>query len=518
MDKILNIIKKYIPKKLFKYFQPAYHFLLSWFSAVWHKRPGEKLIVIGVTGTTGKTTIVYLIAEVLKSAGYKVGYTSTAMFSDGEKEWLNDKKMTMAGRFFTQKMLRDMVRNKCQYAIIETTSEGIVQYRHKFINYDILVFTGLYPEHIDSHGGFENYKQAKGKLFAHLKNCKTKYVNEEKYACTAVSGIKKLDLNRVKKVIIANGDDEHVGYFLGFSAEDRMKYEVRSMKFPPEAACPSFGGDQPLAEEIRSKNSEDDVAIKKLIASDIDLSGNGASFVADNTKINLQLLGEFNVSNAMAAVCLGLSQGLDIRQIKSGLEKVKGVPGRFERITSPQPPHQVRGRLSPSKGEGEKKINFTVIVDYAFEPNAVGKLYEVLKLISNNQAEEEQGRIIHVLGSAGGGRDINRRPKLGKIAGEKADYIIITNEDPYNDDPQIIIDQVAAGAEKAGKELGKNLFKILDRRQAIKKAFSLAREKDIVLITGKGSEQAICAEDGKKIPWDDRQVAREELERVTRNA
>ncbi|MCK4553445.1 hypothetical protein KAU19_00590, partial [Candidatus Parcubacteria bacterium] len=158
MDKILNKIKKLIPKKIFKTLQPAYHFLLSWFSAVWYRVPSEKLIVIGVTGTTGKTTCVYLIAKVLESAGYRVGYTSTAMFGDGEKEWLNDKKMTMAGRFFTQKILRQMVRNKCQYAIIETTSEGIVQYRHRFINYDILIFTGLYEEHIDSHGSFENYK------------------------------------------------------------------------------------------------------------------------------------------------------------------------------------------------------------------------------------------------------------------------------------------------------------------------------------------------------------------------
>ena len=484
MDKFLSTIKKYIPTKLFKYLQPAYHFLLSWFSAVWHKMPSEKLIVIGVTGTTGKTTVVYLIAEVLKSAGYKVGYTSTAMLSDGKKEWLNDKKMTMIGRFFTQRMLHNMVKNKCQYAIIETTSEGIVQYRHKFINYDILIFTGLYPEHIDSHNGFENYKKAKGKLFAHLKNCKTKYVNDEKCVCKTASGIKKLDLNRIKKTIIANGDDEHVGYFLGFNAEE--KYEFGIMNY-----------------ELRIKNNNKEKNL--ILANDIEAGEKGTSFFVNDTKINLQLLGEFNVSNAMAA--LGLSQNLGMEEIREGLEKVKGVPGRFERITLPQ--------SSPSQGEGECKIDFTVIVDYAFEPNAVGKLYEVLELISKNKSDEEQGRIIHVLGSTGGGRDINRRPKLGKIAGEKADFVIIANEDPYDENPQIIIDQVAIGAEKAGKELGKNLFKILDRREAIQKAFSLAREKDIVLITGKGSEQAICVEHGKKIPWDDRTVAREELNKVS---
>jgi len=467
MDKILNIIKKYIPKKLFKTLQPAYHFLLSWFSALVYGRPSEKLIVIGATGTTGKTTSVYLIVKILEAVGYKVGYTSTAMFGDGKKEWLNNKKMTMIGRFFTQKILRQMVKNKCQYAIVETTSEGIVQFRHRFINYDILVFTGLYPEHIDSHGSFENYKQAKGKLFAHLKNCKTKYVNDKKYVCKSDTGIKKIDLNRVKKIIIVNGDDEYADYFLGFKAEEKTELKVESQKL-----------------KVEIQESEDNIDIKKVIASDVDVNSNGTSFVVNNTEIHLQLLGEFNVTNAMTAVCVGLSQKLDMQQIKKGLEDVKGVPGRLEKID-----------------QGQK---FTVIIDYAFEPRAVAKLYETIKLISHK-------KVIHVLGSAGGGRDVARRPKLGKIAGEKADYVIVTNEDPYDDDPQIIIDQVAVGAEHTGKKIGQDLFKILDRREAIKKALSLASESDVVLITGKGSEQAICAADGERIKWDDREVVREEL-------
>ena len=166
--KILNTIKRLIPKKIFKAFQPIYHYLMAWLAALIYGFPSEKLIVIGVTGTTGKTTSTYLIAKTLENAGLKVGFTSTAMFHNGKKEWLNDKKMTMVGRLFTQKMLRDMVKNGCQYAIVETTSEGVVQYRHRFINYDWLVFTGLYPEHIESHGSFQKYNEAKGQLFAHL--------------------------------------------------------------------------------------------------------------------------------------------------------------------------------------------------------------------------------------------------------------------------------------------------------------------------------------------------------------
>src|SRR4030042_6703606 len=136
------------------------------------------------------------------------------MINNGEKEWLNDKKMTMIGRFFTQKTLRQMANRGCHYAVIETSSEGIKQFRHRFINYDILVFTGLYPEHIESHGSFEKYKKTKGKLFSHLKYCRIKYTNEAKKVIKAASNIKKTDLNRVKKVIVAYGDDDYAEYFL----------------------------------------------------------------------------------------------------------------------------------------------------------------------------------------------------------------------------------------------------------------------------------------------------------------
>jgi UDP-N-acetylmuramoyl-L-alanyl-D-glutamate--2,6-diaminopimelate ligase len=138
MNKILVLIKKIIPQPLFRKIQPGYHLAMNWLAGVWYGFPSEKLMVVGITGTTGKTTTVFMTAELLRSAGLKVGYTSTAMFSDGEKDWLNDKKMTMLGRFFTQRMLRQMVKNGCRVAIVETTSEGIVQNRHRFINYDIV--------------------------------------------------------------------------------------------------------------------------------------------------------------------------------------------------------------------------------------------------------------------------------------------------------------------------------------------------------------------------------------------
>ncbi|MFA6534613.1 MAG: UDP-N-acetylmuramyl-tripeptide synthetase [Patescibacteria group bacterium] len=458
MNKLLHIIKKLIPTKLFKAVQPAYHFLFAFLAAAIYRWPSEKLIVIGVTGTTGKTTSTYLISKMLSSCGFKVGYTSTAMFSDGNKEWLNDKKMTMPGRLFTQGTLAQMVRNGCQYAIVETSSEGIRQFRHRFINYDILIITGLYPEHIESHGGFENYKAAKGKLFAHLKNCKIKYTDETKRVIKTERVLKKLELARIKKTIIANLDDEHAGYFLDFWAEEKFAY-TRENKIP--------------AKEINPVNY-DEVLVDE----------SGTKFKTQDFEISLKLTGDFNATNAMNAVCLGLAQGLPLPKIKIALEEITGVPGRLEKIECGQ--------------------NFTVIVDYAFEPKAIEKLYETAASIPHQ-------RIIHLLGSAGGGRDMSRRPILGRIAGERADEVIVTNEDPYDENPEIIIDQVLLGAEKAGKIMNENLWRLVDRREAIKKALRLAEIGDLVLITGKGSEQAISLANGEKMSWDDRQVVKEEL-------
>ncbi len=440
MDRVLVFIKKIIPKKVFLFFQPVYHFSMAFLASVVYRFPSKKLLVVGVTGTTGKTTSVYLMAKMLKNAGFKIGWTSTALLSDGKKEWLNDKKMTMLGRFFTQKMLRQMVKNGCQIAIIETTSEGIRQFRHKFINYDIVVFTGLYPEHIESHGSFENYKKEKLKLFKHLEHSKKK---------------KKIEFSNIKKTIIVNGDDKYFNEFQNFSVPKKIIFSKK---------------------DVWQNKSENVIMYKILDSGDF-----GTTFLFNKTKIYLQILGSFNAINATIAGSVGVALNISENNIKAGLQKIKNIPGRLEKIN-----------------EGQ---DFMVIVDYAFEPKALKKTYETISKIRHN-------KIIHVLGSAGGGRDISRREKLGGLAGKEADYVIVTNEDPYDDDPLEIIKDVADGARKVGKIENENLFLIKDREKGIKKAISLADNKDIVLITGKGSEQAIAVANGKLIPWDDRKVVR----------
>ncbi len=515
-QKILNLIKKIIPKSLFRKIQPGYHLAMNWLAGVWYGFPSEKLIVVGITGTTGKTTTVFMLAELLKNAGLKVGYTSTAMFSDGEKEWLNDKKMTMLGRFFTQRMLRRMVRNKCQVAIVETTSEGIVQNRHRFINYDMVEFTGLYPEHIDSHGSFENYKKAKLKLFEHLEKCSKKDLGFKIYdlrdikeggneqgpafpperavsirAGRAERSERKAGLSRstrssgriasgniIPKTIIVNLDDKYAGEFL--DAGDGVERKMGFIRRKIQEARYKIQTNNKLQDtniETQKHNELEEVKYEFL-----EMNKVGTKFRFEDEEVQLKILGEFNALNATAAGCVGKALGLNNENIKKGLEGVKSLPGRLERIN-----------------EGQ---NFTVMVDYAFEPVAVGKLYETVAILEPN-------KIIHVLGSTGGGRDVDRRAKLGKLAGERADYVIVTNEDPYDDDPMEIIKMVAEGAEKVGKVKDENLFLIKERREGIKKAISLAGENDLVLITGKGSEQAIAGPNGKLIPWDDRKVARE---------
>lgn len=482
MEIILALVKKIIPRKLFYSLQPVYHFVFSLLGAIRFGFPANKLIVIGVTGTTGKTSSVYLIAKTLENLGQKVGYTSTAMFSDGDKEWLNNKKMTMPGRLFTQSMLAKMVKNSCRYAVIEVTSEGIRQFRHLFINYDILVFTGLYPEHIESHGSFENYRNAKGKLFKYLKKCRTKYVNEQHEVVQTKTGLQKLNLKRLKKTTVINLEDEQADYFLDFWAERKVGY-----------ASKEFLSDKFLVDlRISGRNNLELFQYENIVAS---ASGTSFSFsTSDNSLIlddeikavNLRLLGDFNALNSITALIVTLKQDFLVTDIKAALEKIPSIVGRLEKIDVGQ--------------------QFTALVDYAFEPKALARLYDNLKLIPHN-------KLIHVLGSAGGGRDKARRPILGELAGKTADIVIVTNEDPYDEDPWLIIEAVAAGVEAVGKIENKDFFKILDRREAIVKAISLSNDGDLLLLTGKGSEQFICLKNGVKEPWDERVVLKEEIKK-----
>lgn len=215
-----------------------------------------------------------------------------------------------------------------------------------------------------------------------------------------------------------------------------------------------------------------------------------------NTQFKLNLIGDFNIYNALATICVGLSQRVNLETCKKALEKVKIIPGRMEEVIS-EP--------------------FKVFVDYAFTPNALEKVYQTLKTELLVEAKVKKGtkassppedkKMVCVLGACGGGRDKWKRPELGKLAAQYCNKVIVTNEDPYDENPMEIIEQVVKGTNSKAK-------KILDRREAIREALKLARTGDTVVITGKGCEPWICVAGSKKIPWDDRKVVKEEFKKL----
>jgi len=406
-----ELLKKFIPPFLLNW----YHYILALLGVIFYCFPSRKIKIIGVTGTNGKTTVVNLTTKILEEAGYKVVSLSSIKFKIGEREWPNTLKMTMPGRFQIQKFLRQAVASGCKFAVLEVTSEGIKQHRHRFINFDTAVFTNLTPEHIEAHGGFENYKKAKGKLFQATKN-----------------------------IHIINIDDENANYFLQFPAKKKYTYGL-----------------------------------------------NKGDINAKNFQFKLQLIGDFNVYNALAAACAGVSQGVNLEICKKVLEMVGSIPGRMEEVIS-QP--------------------FKVFVDYAFTPNALEKVYQTLNNLKP-KTYNLKPKLICVLGACGGGRDKWKRPVLGEIAAKYCDEVIVTNEDPYDENPYQILSMIKSGISKSQFPTS-NFYEILDRREAIRKSLALAKPGDVVIITGKGCEPWICVAGGKKIPWDDREVVKEEFKKL----
>ncbi|MEK7538581.1 MAG: UDP-N-acetylmuramyl-tripeptide synthetase [Patescibacteria group bacterium] len=436
-----KLLKKILPEDALLF----YHYLLARVAALLYGFPSRKMIVIGVTGTKGKTSTINFIWACLMAGGYKTGIITTANIRIGEKEILNSYHMTMPGRFTIQKLMAHMVREGCTHCIVETSSEGLKQYRHAGIAYDIAVFTNLFPEHLQSHGGsFENYKMAKGKLFAALTGSPKKIAGRE-----------------IEKVIVVNKDSEWSDYFLGFPADKKIEFGTTDKA--------------------------------DVIAQNIQETKEGVTFSVGNIPFALSILGKFNVHNALAGITISRHFGVSDHAIARGLLDLKTIPGRMECITEGQP--------------------FTVLVDYAHERQSITNLLATVQAMRNPQA-----KIIILTGSEGGGRDKTKRAAIGELVGTLADFVVVSNADPYNDDPMEIIEGIATVAEKFGKKRGVNLFPIEDRRLGIRKALSLARDGDIVIIAGKGAEQSMIMQNNVEVPWDDRRVTREELKKLTQNS
>ena len=428
LEKILRKIEKLIPKKLYRLVQPIYHFLLAITGTILYGFPAHKMIMVGVTGTKGKTSTANFIHSVLSETGQKIGLISTANIKIGEKDLPNKYHMSMPGRFILQKTLKQMRDAGCKYVVLEVTSEGVKQFRHLGLFLDVAVFTNLSPEHLASHGGsFEKYRAAKMRIF------------------------KKKLFNSLKLVLV-NEDDENAKFFLEASSAENIKFSLEDV----------------------SKIEEGD---------------SGISFKYKGSDFKLNTLGKFNIYNALPAIILGERYELDFTQIQDGLSGLSLIPGRMEEIK-----------------EGQ---DFKVIVDYAHEKLSMSNLLDTAK----NLKKDDNNKIIIVLGGDGGGRDEQRLYDMGKAVGEKADMVIVSNSDPYFDDEMTLSKKIADEAVRAGKVYNENLFILLDRGEAIKKAVELAKKDDIVLLATRGSLNTMSIK-GKKVSSDDRLIVREVLKNL----
>lgn len=411
MEKVLRTIEKFIPKKLYRAGQPIYHYLLNLAGTILYRFPAKKMYVIGVTGTKGKSTVTEILNSILEEAGHKTLLTNSIRFKVGDESRPNKFKMSMPGRFFMPKILREGVRAGCTHAIIEMTSEGSKQFRNRFIPLDAFIFTNLTPEHIESHGGFDKYKQAKLNIAQNLKK-------------------------DAQTIGVVNSDDPEHEEFATAGFTNSILYSLSDSK--------------PL-----------------------DLT-HGIEMRFKKNTLHSQLEGEFNAYNILAAATLAEAMGISHETIRAGVENLKVVPGRVQKIKLGQ--------------------DFEIVIDYAHTAESLEALYKAFP----------QKRKVCVLGNTGGGRDKWKRPHMAKIAEQYCDEIILTNEDPYDEDPMQIIKEME-------EVLTKPSSVILNRREAIKSALKKATPNSVVLITGKGTDPYIMEADGKKTPWSDFNVASEEL-------
>ncbi len=396
--------------------QTAYHYALAWLGDVVYEHPSASIMVIAVTGTKGKSSVTEMINAILEADGRVTAVSNSIRFKIARTSTPNTTRMSMPGRFALQRFLSDAVDAGCSVAIVEMTSEGARQYRHRFIELDALVFTNLAPEHIESHGSFSAYADAKYRIGSNL-----------------------VRSSKRPRIVVANADDPE---------------STRYLTLPIE---------QPLPVTLKD-------------GSPYSADGRGATFTFDNTSIHISFPGEFSIRNALAAATLTRALGISTATIARGLRALTIIPGRAERIEAGQ--------------------NFTVIVDYAHTPDSLEALYSAYGSM----------RKICVLGSCGGGRDTWKRPLMGHIASTHCDTVILTNEDPYDEDPRVIVGDLSHGMGSKTPEI------IMDRRLAIRRALELAHASDVVLITGKGTDPSIMGPRGTHSPWSDAEVTRSEIE------
>ena len=410
-----RIVKKVIPRSAFKAIEPYGHLGEAMLMQARHGFPAKGLKVIGVTGTDGKTTTCTLITAMLRANGYKVAMMTTISidYGDGRGPQPNPTRLTTMGVSSLVSRIKKIKASGVEWLVLETTSHALAQHRVWAIPYTVAVMTNLGHEHLDYHGTFENYRDAKKMLFTQT--------------------------NRNKKglrVGVANADDPN-GALFAAAVKNPVLYGTKGQ------------GD--------------------LQATNIKLTPQGSTYTAVigsvTYHITCHLPGSFNVYNSLAAIGVGRAIGLTPKQVEQGIASLKSVEGRMTHVD-----------------EGQ---NFTVIVDYAHTPESFEKVFKEIRPLTKS-------RLIAVFGSAGR-RDETKRGQQGAIAGRDCDIVIATEEDDRDIDGQEILEQIAEGAVRAGKRVGKDLFLVHDREDAVQTAIDMARKGDVVLLLGKGHEKSILS-------------------------
>jgi len=429
MSNIRKIVKKFIPTKLFKKIEPYGHMVEAMLANVRYGFPARKMRIIGVTGTNGKTTTSFLIHRMLHESGVKTGLLTTVAYGVGNDITKQVEHMTTEKAGILQARLRDFQRAGVEWVVLETSSHSLAQHRVWGVPYEVAVMTNITHEHLDYHGTFENYVEAKRQLF------KIANKNGLRYG-------------------VVNAEDP--------SADRFVKSVAESTTYGIEKG--------------------------ELRAGKVKLNADHSTYIAtlgeQSYDIRVNIPGEFNVFNSLAAAAVGQKLGLTKSQIEKGIAALKGVEGRMNVID-----------------EGQK---FKVIIDFASTPDGFEKFFESVRPLV-------KGKLIAVFGSAGR-RDEAKRPVQGKIAAKYADVVVLTEEDDRDIDGNEILGEIAKGAKKAGKKEGKDLFLILNREEAIGFALTQAKNaSDVVVLLGKGHEKTIERADGT-YPWNESEVARAALQ------
>lgn len=423
---------------------------LAQLSAAFHNFPSRNLRVIGVTGTDGKTTTSTLIENILLAAGYTVGTITTVAAHIGGQEVDTGFHTTTPDAPDIQNYLAQMVAQGTEYAVIESTSHGLAQHRLDAIDFDLAVVTNITHEHLDIHGSWETYRDAKTLLFRSLANTHRK--------------------PRTNKVAVLNADDNSRGVFdflRAIPSDEKVIYTLSKSK-------------------IEIRNSE-----ILISARDIAHTPDGLQFTIETPfgelPIESPLIGRFNLSNILAAAGAGIGRRVPFDALAHGVKMTRGIVGRMERI--------------------ENARGLTVIVDFAHTPYALENALKTARELANGQ-----GRVIAVFGCAGL-RDVQKRAWMGEIAGTFADLTIVTAEDPRTESLAHINAQIAEGLHKANRTQDKDYFIVDDRADAIDFAINrLAQPNDIVILCGKGHERSMCF-GSTEYPWSDQDAARHALEK-----